>query len=191
MHELFAKNEPLPTEKTRTLTTSKDGQKSISLKLFQGDAPTTDANELLGMFIFHGLRDAPKGGVEVEVTFAIDGQGILDVRALDKGTGEPVATQIRLADDTPRPAHAPEPALPSQADAERENPEPLAEASPFLDPAGTPDAAPAQTPATSPAPRTIDNLRAQQRQRPLPVEEEKKPQKGFLAWMRRVFGGKS
>jgi molecular chaperone DnaK len=191
MHELFPKNEPLPAEKSRTLTTNKDSQRSISLKLFQGDGTLTSENELLGMFIFHGLRDAAKGEVEVEVTFAIDGQGILDVRANDKATGEPVATQIRLADDTPRPVPAPEPSLPSQAEAERENPAPLDDASPFLDTGGAPDAAPAQTPATNPATRTIDNLRAQQRQRPLPMEEEKKPQKGFLAWMRRMFGGKS
>jgi molecular chaperone DnaK (HSP70) len=61
MHVLFQKNQPLPDYKTRTLTTSKDNQKSIMLRIYQGESRLVDENELLGTFVLSGLRQAPKG----------------------------------------------------------------------------------------------------------------------------------
>jgi molecular chaperone DnaK len=81
MHVLFAKNQPLPDYKTRMLTTSKDDQRSIMLKIYQGESKYVNENELLGTFVFSGVRPAPKGQVKIEVTFHIDSEGILNLTA--------------------------------------------------------------------------------------------------------------
>jgi tRNA/rRNA methyltransferase len=60
MHVLFAKNQPLPDYKTRTLTTSKDNQRSIMLRIYQGDSQDVDENELLGTFVFSGSAPRPR-----------------------------------------------------------------------------------------------------------------------------------
>jgi molecular chaperone DnaK len=93
---LFPRNQPLPARKVRTLTTSKDDQRSIVLKMYQGDAANTADNESLGTFVFHGLRKGPKGLVRLDVTFHIDSEGILNLSATDKDTGEVVGSRIRL-----------------------------------------------------------------------------------------------
>ena len=67
MHVLFAKNQPLPDYKTRTLTTSKTNQRSIMLRIYQGESKLVAENELLGTFVFSGLREAPRGEVKIEV----------------------------------------------------------------------------------------------------------------------------
>jgi molecular chaperone DnaK len=103
---LFPRNEPLPARKVRTLTTSKDDQRSIVLKMYQGDSSTVADNESLGTFVFHGLRKGPKGLVRLDVTFHIDSEGILNLSATDKDTGEVVGSRIRLdgkEDDEDRP----------------------------------------------------------------------------------------
>lgn len=99
MHVLFAKNQPLPDYKTRTLTTSKDGQRSIMLKIYQGESKYVAENELLGTFVFSGVRPAPRGQVQVEVTFHIDSEGILNLTARDKDTGQLVESRIKLGKD--------------------------------------------------------------------------------------------
>jgi len=96
MHVLFKKNQPLPHSKTRTLTTSKDNQRSIMLRLYQGESRLVAENELLGTFVFSGVRPAPKGTVKVEVTFLIDSEGILNLAARDTDTGQTVRSTIRL-----------------------------------------------------------------------------------------------
>jgi molecular chaperone DnaK len=105
MHVLFAKNQPLPDYKTRVLTTSKDNQRSIMLRIYQGESKYVAENELLGTFVFSGLRDAPKGQVKIEVTFHIDSEGILNLTARDIDTGQLVESRLKLGkddDDAPK-----------------------------------------------------------------------------------------
>jgi hypothetical protein len=99
MHVLFQKNQPLPDYKTRTLTTSKDNLRSIMLKIYQGESKLIVENELLGTFVFSGLREAPKGAVKVEVTFHIDSEGILNLTARDQTTGQLVESRLKLGKD--------------------------------------------------------------------------------------------
>ena len=96
MHVLFSKNQPLPDYKTRTLTTSKDNQRSIMLRIYQGESRHVKENELLGTFVFSGLRPGPKGQVKVEVTFHIDSEGILNLTARDRDTGQLVESRLKL-----------------------------------------------------------------------------------------------
>ncbi len=99
MHVLFGKNQPLPDYKTRTLTTSKDNQRSIMLKIYQGESKYVAENEILGTFVFSGLRPAPKGQVKIEVTFHIDSEGILNLTARDRDTGTLVESRLKLGKD--------------------------------------------------------------------------------------------
>ncbi|MDP2312460.1 MAG: Hsp70 family protein [Pseudomonadota bacterium] len=96
MHVLFPKNQPLPDYKTRTLTTSKDNQRSIMLRIYQGESQVCAENEMLGTFVFSGIRSAPKGKVQIEVTFHIDSEGILNLTARDKATGQTVESTLKL-----------------------------------------------------------------------------------------------
>ncbi len=104
MHVLFPENQPLPHFETRTLTTSKDEQRSIMLKIYQGESKYVAQNELLGTFVFSGLRAAPRGEVKVEVTFDIDSEGILNLSARDLDTGELVESRLKLGKDRDEPA---------------------------------------------------------------------------------------
>jgi molecular chaperone DnaK len=116
MHVLFQKNQPLPDYKTRTLTTSKDNQRTIMLKIYQGESRLVAENELLGTFLFRGIRRAPRGKVKIEVTFHIDSEGILNLTARDKETQQSVESTLRIGaqgkskkKNTPKPP-APKPA---------------------------------------------------------------------------------
>ena len=102
MHILFPKNQPLPDYKTRTLTTSKDNQRSIMLRIYQGDSKYVRENELLGRYFL--VKASPKGSVRVEVTFHIDSEGILNLTARDLDTGQLVESQIKMdREDEPAP----------------------------------------------------------------------------------------
>ena len=106
MHVLFQKNQPLPDYKSRTLTTSKDNQRSIMLRIYQGESTLCAENEILGTFVFNHIRPAPKGKVQIEVTFHIDSEGILNLSARDKQTGQTVESTLKLGkakDDKPAP----------------------------------------------------------------------------------------
>jgi len=96
MQVLFPKNQPLPDYKKCTLTTSKDNQKSILLRLYQGDSKLCAENELLGTFVFSGIRPERKGKVRIEVTLHIDSEGILNLTARDKNTGQTVEGTLKL-----------------------------------------------------------------------------------------------
>lgn len=93
---LFPKFSPIPSYKSLILTNSKDGQKSIMLKIYQGDNEVAAENEILGTFIFSGIREAPKGTVKVEVLFHIDSEGILTLTAKDKDTGQQMETILKV-----------------------------------------------------------------------------------------------
>jgi len=94
---IIDKNTPIPIEKSKTFTTSRDGQDRVKIKVFQGEANKSDECELLGEFEFTGFRVGYRGEVKVEVSFAIDASGIVQVSATDVETGQRTSTQITLS----------------------------------------------------------------------------------------------
>lgn len=97
---LFPKNCPIPHVRRLTLTNSKDNQKTIMLKIYQGDSDIAAENELLGTFVFSGIREMPRGKVKVDVWLNIDSEGILSISAKDKETGAPVDVKLKLKNKT-------------------------------------------------------------------------------------------
>jgi len=85
---LIAKNTTVPTRATEKFHTSKDLQTAVKIMVLQGEAELAQENELLGEFTLTGLRQAPRGQVEIEVTFDIDSEGIVSVSAVDSETGQ-------------------------------------------------------------------------------------------------------
>jgi molecular chaperone DnaK len=86
-HRLIDRNTTVPTSKSHVFTTVRDDQTSVKIVVFQGEADKAEENELLGEFVLSGLRKAPKGEVEVDVTFEISADGIVGVAAQDIETG--------------------------------------------------------------------------------------------------------
>ena len=86
-HRLIDRNTTVPTSKSHVFTTVRDDQTSVKIVVFQGEAERAEENELLGEFVLSGLRKAPKGEVEVDVTFEISADGIVGVFAQDMETG--------------------------------------------------------------------------------------------------------
>jgi molecular chaperone DnaK len=86
-HKLIEQNTTVPTSKSHVFTTVKDNQTSVKILVLQGEHDRAEENELLGEFILTGLRRAPRGEVEVEVTFHISADGIVSVKAKDLETG--------------------------------------------------------------------------------------------------------
>lgn len=80
------RNSVVPARKTHSVTTTEDYQTTLSVRIFQGERPRTKDNVLLGEFDLEGLIPAKKGTPDVEITFAIDANGILNVSARDKAT---------------------------------------------------------------------------------------------------------
>jgi len=95
--KVIDKNTPIPIEKSKTFTTSRDGQDKVKIKIFQGESSKTDECELLGEFEFSGFRVGYRGDVKIEVSFAIDASGIVNVSATDVETGQRTSTQITLS----------------------------------------------------------------------------------------------
>jgi molecular chaperone DnaK len=92
--ELIPQNTTVPTHRTKIFTTSRDNQTAVKILVMQGEKEHAEDNELLGEFILTGLRRAPKGQVEIEVTFEINADGIVSVRAKDLETGIEQAIQV-------------------------------------------------------------------------------------------------
>jgi molecular chaperone DnaK len=86
-HRLIDRNTTVPTSKSHVFTTVRDDQTSVKIVVFQGESDRAEENELLGEFVLSGLRKAPKGAVEVDVTFEISADGIVGVSAQDMETG--------------------------------------------------------------------------------------------------------
>src|SRR5207248_7500309 len=84
----IARNTTIPTSKTETYTTAADGQTSVEVHVLQGERPMASENKSLGRFILDGILPAPRGVPQVEVTFDIDANGILNVSAKDKATAK-------------------------------------------------------------------------------------------------------
>jgi len=85
---LIPKDTTVPTMRTKSFTTSRDNQTAVKILVMQGEHEQADKNELLGEFILTGLRRAPAGAVEIEVTFEINADGIVSVHAKDLETGK-------------------------------------------------------------------------------------------------------
>ncbi len=92
--ELIPQNTTVPTSRTKVFTTSRDNQTAVKILVMQGENTDAEENELLGEFILTGLRRAPKGEVEIEVTFEINTDGIVSVFAKDLETGQAQSIQV-------------------------------------------------------------------------------------------------
>ncbi len=88
MTKLIEANTTIPTKKSETFSTAADNQPSVEINVLQGERPMAKDNKNLGRFILDGIPPAPRGVPQIEVTFDIDANGILNVSAKDKGTGK-------------------------------------------------------------------------------------------------------
>jgi molecular chaperone DnaK len=87
MTTLITRNSTIPTSKGETFSTAADGQTAVDVHVYQGERPLAKDNRLLGTFRLDGITPAPRGVPQIEVTFDIDANGILNVKAKDKATG--------------------------------------------------------------------------------------------------------
>jgi molecular chaperone DnaK len=85
---LITRNTTIPTSKSQVFSTAADNQPSVEIHVLQGERPMANDNRTLGRFMLDGILPAPRGLPQVEVTFDIDANGILNVKAMDKGTGK-------------------------------------------------------------------------------------------------------
>ena len=99
MEPIIPRNTPVPVQQTRRFSTSRDGQTEVNIHVYQGDNPRYAENTYLGDMKIDGLRAAPAGQVDVDVTFEVDTDGILHISARDLDSGRAVRKRVKLGGD--------------------------------------------------------------------------------------------
>ena len=100
MANVIPRNTVVPTKKSQVFSTAADNQDTVTIKVFEGERPKTSDNHLLGNFDLTGIPPAPRGVPQIEVTFEIDANGLLTVKAADKGTQN--ENSIKISNDQNR-----------------------------------------------------------------------------------------
>jgi molecular chaperone DnaK len=95
--KIIDKNTPVPIDRSKTFTTSRDGQEKVKIRVYQGESNRADECEMLGEFEFSGFRIGYRGEVKIDVTFEINTDGLVNVSATDQETGQKTSTTLTMS----------------------------------------------------------------------------------------------